>query len=87
MLNTIRKNIALISRNTNPLTLADPFSTDFDFMIVRGVDYDTTGGGWVWPAGKRSIIVIGGDVILGQSQIGLSTDTNRAIIALKDEET
>ena len=84
MLNIMRKNIALISRNADPTDLRDAFSPKFNFLIHTGSDYDTSGGGWTWPAGKKSIIVIGSDVILGQTQIGLDTDANRAIIALKD---
>ncbi|GAB0174789.1 MAG: hypothetical protein HHAS10_06680 [Candidatus Altimarinota bacterium] len=84
MLNIIRKNIALITRNANPSDLTDQYSTKFDFLIHTGSDYDTSVGGWTWPAGKKSIIVMGNDVILGQTQIGLDTDSNHAIIALKD---
>lgn len=85
MLNTIRKNIALISRNANPAELADPFDPKFNFLVQRWSDYDTSVPGWTWPNGKKSIIVIGGDVILDQSTIGDTTDPDRAIIALKDE--
>lgn len=84
MLNIIRKNIALITRNANPSDLTDQYSTKFDFLIHTGSDYDTSVGGWTWPAGKKSIIVMGNDVILGQTQIWLDTDSNHAIIALKD---
>jgi hypothetical protein len=85
MLNTIRKNIALISRNADPTELANPLGVAFNFLLQKGSDYDTSNPGWTWPTGKRSIIIIGGDVILDQAQIGLNTDTSRAIIALKDE--
>ncbi len=85
MLNIIRKNIALISRNADVADLANPASPKFNFFIHRDSDYDTSVGGWTWPNGKRSIIVIGGDVILGQSQIGLDTETDRAIIVLKND--
>lgn len=85
MLNIIRKNIALITRNANPADYTDPYSTKFNFLIHTGSDYDTSGGGWTWPAWKRSIIVIGSDVILGQNQIWLDTEANRAIIVLKNE--
>jgi hypothetical protein len=85
MLNTIRKNIALISRNADATELANPLDTKFRFMITRWIDYDTRGGWWTWPNNKKSIIVIGGDVILDEPTIGSSVDTTRAIIALKDE--
>ncbi len=84
MLNIIRKNIALISRNANPIELADAFSTKFNFLLQRGSDYDTSVPWWTWPNAKKSIIIIGGDVILDQAQIGL-INTNRALIVLKDE--
>jgi hypothetical protein len=85
MLNTIRKNIALISRNGDPTELADPFDTKYSFMIKRGSDLDTRWWGWVWPAGKKSIIIIGGDVILDPAQVWLATTPDQALIVLKDE--
>ncbi len=84
MLNIIRKNIALISRNANPTELADPFSTKFNFLLQKGSDYDTSIPWWTWPTSKKSIIIIGWDVILDQSQIWL-INTNKALIVLKDE--
>ncbi len=86
MLNIIRKNIALITRNANPNDLTDALGTKFNFLVHTGSDYDTSWGGWTWPANKKSIIVIGGDVILWQSEIGLDTQADRAIIVLKNEE-
>lgn len=85
MLNTIRKNIAILSRNAVPSELADTFSSKFNFMIQRGSDYDTSGWWWTWPSAKNSIIIIWGDIILDESQIGLDTAANRAMIAIKDE--
>ena len=85
ILNTIRKNIALISRNANPIELADPNNTKHNFLLRSWSDYDTRGGGWTWPNGKKSLIIIGWDVILDETYIGLDTQANRAIIALKNE--
>jgi hypothetical protein len=85
MLNYIRKNIALMSRNASASDLSDAFGTKFNFLIQRGSDYDTSVPWWTWPTNKKSIIIIGGDIILGQQQIGLNTDINRAMIVLKDE--
>ncbi len=84
ILNTIRKNIALISRNVASVDLVDSFSTKFDFMIQNGSDYDTSTPWWTWPAAKRSIIITGADIILDQAQIGIDTSAERALIALKD---
>ena len=84
MLNIIRKNIALLSRNADPTEMANPFGTKFNFLLQRGADYDTSVPGWTWPSSKKSIIIIGGDVILDQADIGL-VNTNKALIVLKDE--
>lgn len=84
MLNTIRKNIALISRNANPAELADPFDPKFNFLISRNTDYDTSVPWWTWPSSKKSLIIIGWDVILDQEEIGLANE-NRAIIVLKND--
>ncbi len=87
ILNTIRKNIALISRNIPDTDLTDP-SNNFDFFVHKSSDYDTSNFWWIWPPGKRSIIIIGKDLILDARspayQVGDSTDLNRAFIVLKD---
>lgn len=85
VLNTIRKNIALMTRNISTADLIDEFSSKFNFLVIRWSDYDTTVGWWTWPVNKKTIIIIWGDVILGQKQIGMDTDPDRAIIALKDD--
>jgi glycogen synthase len=56
MLNTIRKNIALISRNIPYAQLIDP-ANNFDFFLYDSADYDTTAPGWIWPPGKKTIII------------------------------
>jgi hypothetical protein len=91
ILNIVRKNIALITRNVADLDLADPTPNNLNFMLIKWSDYDTSGGWWTWPATKRSIIVVWGDIILGGNpsdshiQIGLPTEADRALIALQDE--
>ncbi len=85
ILNVIRKNISLISRNVPSADLVNQYSSKVDFLLYTdGSDYDTSGGGWTWPSLKDAIIVVGGDIILGQSIIGSDMKPNRAIIALKD---
>lgn len=85
MLNRIRKNVALLTRNANPAELADPFDTKFNYLVHKGSDYDTSAPWWIWPASKKSIIVIWWDMILDQAIIGSDTDTEKALIVLKDE--
>lgn len=85
VLNTIRRNVSLISRNVPSVDLANRSSPKVNFLLYTdGSDYDTSIPGWVWQWEKRSIIVVGADVILGQDTIGYDTDPDRAIIALKD---
>ncbi len=62
MMNTIRKNIALISRNITDVVLEDPLST-LSFLVEKNEDYVFDFAD-VWPVGKRSIVVIGHDIIL-----------------------
>ncbi len=84
ILNTIRKNISLLSRNIPTANLISGNGTNFIYQKGQSFDYDTSFG-WIWPTGKRSIIIEGRDIILNQSLIGDPTDTHpRAIIALKD---
>ena len=56
ILNTIHKNIALISRNISPLSLESGVGIDFIYQKSNAFDYDTSFG-WIWPTGKRSIII------------------------------
>jgi hypothetical protein len=39
MMNTIRKNVALISRNITPATLASPTS-GLSFLVEKNADYE-----------------------------------------------
>lgn len=84
ILNTIRKNIALVSRNITSASLAGGVGINFIYQKSLAFDYDT-GFGWIWPSGKRSIIIEGRDIILNQATIGDSTEVQpRVMIALKD---
>lgn len=86
IMNTIRKNIALISRNIDASTLASDTSP-FNFLIRKDQDYVFYFGD-VWPVWKDSIIIIGHDVVLDTSNdIGNDTDGKvRWLIVLKDED-
>lgn len=84
ILNTIRKNIAIVSRNVPLASLVSGVWVNFIYQKWQAYDYDTSFG-WIWPAGKRSIVVEGRDIILNQNTIGDPSVTQpRAIIALKD---
>lgn len=87
ILNMIRRNIALISRNIDVATLEDTASPH-DFLIIQdGSDYHIDLG-WnnATINGKRSIILIGGDIIIDQALVNSELWNNRALglIALKD---
>lgn len=90
MLNTIRKNIALISRNIPDSDLTNDANA-FKFFVHKTSDYDTSGFGWIWPPEKKTIIVQGHDLILDTlpgdaiTRIGNDADANRAFIVLKDQ--
>lgn len=83
-LNSIQKNISLLTRNVNILDLSDPYPNAFNFMMTSG-DLDTSIS-WAWPATKDSIIVVGWDVFLDQEYIGdISSTHPRSLIVLKDK--
>jgi hypothetical protein len=77
ILNLIRKNIALISRNISDSDLANENNT-LDFFIKK-TDY-TPGSGDL-PDKKKSAIVIGADIILTQAYIN-STIWDKSPIGL-----
>ena len=68
ILNTIRKNVAIISRNVPTMSLANGVGVNFIYQKGPAFDYDTSFG-WIWPAGKRSIVIEGRDIILNQNTI------------------
>jgi hypothetical protein len=83
MMNTIRKNIALISRNITDATLASSTS-GLSFLVEKNADYEALVW-YVWPVGKRSIVVIWHDIILNTANdIWVDNGTVRGLIALKD---
>jgi hypothetical protein len=84
IINAIKKNIALISRNISDTALADDMSS-FNFLIQKSADYSFPPG-WVWPLGKRSIIVIGHDIILDQPEVNAFQSQPVALIALQDDD-
>jgi hypothetical protein len=81
--NTIRKNLALLKRNIPDTTLEDPNST-FEFMIQKSGDYIFRNS-WIWPLEKRTIVVVGHDIILDQDYINPSPTQPTALIALQDD--
>ncbi len=84
ILNVIHKNVALITRNIPSAILNLGTGLEFIYQKQNNFDYDTSFG-WTWPAGKRTIIVEGRDIVLNQVNIGDGTTTRpRALIALKD---
>jgi hypothetical protein len=85
IINKIRQNIALISRNISDADLADENSIH-SFLIKKNGDYETWVWWYVWPTNKRTIIVVGHDIVLDTStDIWPVTDNiPRALIALKD---
>lgn len=86
VMNTIHKNVAILSRNVDDTTLADVDSA-FSFLVKKDGDYAFNGSNPVWPTaqGKRTIFVIGYDVILDTTNfIGADDGITRAIVALKD---
>jgi len=90
ILNLLRKNIALMTRNIDPARLVDNnLINPFDFVLqsidnMADPDFDFV---WSYVPSKKSIIVIGGDIILDQEDIN-SNSINLTqpiwLIALKD---
>ncbi len=94
ILNLIRKNIALMSRNVSSSDLDDsnsnldyiirenPISPDFRIDVPGDLSVYTLA-----PVPKRTIIVKGGDIILNETTINAAnwTDENIGFIALKNE--
>lgn len=84
IMNSVHKNVTLLSRNIDDLTLEDE-SSAFEFLVEKWEDiiFDFNRA---WPANKRSLIVIGHDIILDQEDINPNPESfpTRALIALKD---
>jgi len=86
IINTIRQNLAIITRNIGDTMLANPAS-GFDFLVRKDADYVFDYGA-VWPVWKRSIIVVGHDIVLDTTNtIWDPNDPSvRALVALKDRD-
>lgn len=84
----LRRNIALISRNIDDATLAS-FASPHQFYIQKdGTDfYIPLGWNQLILNGKRSVIVIGSDIVFDSDRINSDQWINKniAFIALKDE--
>lgn len=85
ILNGIRKNLALLTRNISDTDLSDELGTRTNLLVKKNQDIDGTVPGWIWPSNKKTLVTIGGDVLLSSPTVGYDTDPTRAIIALKDE--
>ena len=87
ILNMIRKNIALMTRNIDDSVL-ETMASPFDFVILKNQDFRIQLSSIVpyIGAGKRSIIVIGGDIVIDEADVNSLSWTNptMALIALKD---
>jgi hypothetical protein len=87
ILNMIRKNISLMTRNIDEGTL-ETVGSPFDFVILKNQDFRIQSSSIVpyIGAGKRSIIVIGGDIIINETDVNSLAWANPtiALIALKD---
>ena len=83
----IRKNIALMTRNIDDSVL-ETMASPFDFVILKNQDFRIQLSSIVpyIGAGKRSIIVIGGDIVIDEADVNSLSWTNptMALIALKD---
>lgn len=75
-----------MTRNIDDATLANPLSS-FDFLIKKDDDYVFDFAA-TWPTGKKTIAVIGHDIVLSPAStanyIGSDDGIPRALIALKD---
>lgn len=84
IMNSVHKNVTLLSRNIDDAVLLDE-SSPFEFLVEKSQDI-TFDFNRLWPANKRSLVVIGHDIILDQEEINPNPENfpTRALIALKD---
>jgi hypothetical protein len=87
VMNTLQKNIALLTRNISDAILENPASI-FEFMVMRNSDYAFDIANPIWPVNKRTIVVVGHDVVLDTTNnIGQRADgKTTALIVLKDHD-
>jgi hypothetical protein len=87
ILNMIRKNIALMTRNVEDSDMDDPNDSP-DFVVIKNKDLNIQLSSLTpyITAGKRSLIVIGGDIVIDDVDVN-SLDWSQptiGLIALKD---
>jgi hypothetical protein len=84
IMNSVHKNIALLSRNIDSVTLMDELSP-FNFLVDKTADI-TFDFNRSWPTNKRTLVVVGHDIILDQEDINPNPESyqSRALVALKD---
>jgi hypothetical protein len=82
IMNTINKNLSIMSRNISDSILSDELS-GLDFLVTKSSDY-IFDFNKAWPTNKRTIAVIGRDIILDQADINPGATVTRWLIALKD---
>jgi hypothetical protein len=75
IMNTINKNLSIMSRNIADSILSDEFS-GLDFLVTKSSDY-IFDFNKAWPASKRTIAVIGRDIILDQADINPGATVTR----------
>lgn len=85
IMNAIRKNIALMSRNITDAVLQN-VSSGFNFIVQKSWDFVFDFGA-TWPVGKETIVVIWHDIVLDtENTIWLNDGVVRWLIALKDSD-
>lgn len=85
ILNLIKKSISIISRNISDADLAS-LTSPHNFLIYKSIPTYNMDFWWITPLTKRSIIVIGWDILIDKAIINAENWTNKPIwlIALKD---
>jgi hypothetical protein len=74
-MNTINKNLSIMSRNISDSILSDELS-GLDFLVTKSSDY-IFDFNKAWPTNKRTIAVIGQDIILDQADINPGATVTR----------
>jgi hypothetical protein len=75
IMNTINKNLSIMSRNIADSVLSDELS-GLDFLVTKSSDY-IFDFNKAWPTNKRTIAVIGRDIILDQADINPGATVTR----------
>jgi len=88
MLDLIRRNVALMTRNVTDTMLMD-YSSQLDFVLFKNQDFriDLSGGsiGSFITSKKKTLIVQGGDIVIDDERVNAANwdDAPIALIALK----